>query len=344
MRDAWTDYGRLLLILLTFAARPLAADEAIAAASSGTLIVVQGAGGEAEFAKAFAEWRQAWEELAPSLGLMVHVIGASAEAQSDHDRLHTLLSNGEADPASPLWIVLIGHGTFTQGQAKFNLVGPDLAASELAEWLSKQHRPLAIINCSSCSGPFLESLSGPNRVVVTATRSGAEQNFARFGQFLAQSIHDPLADLDHDGTVSLLEAYLSAARRTQAFYSDAARLATEHALLDDNGDRVGTSAGDFSGIHAVPGAEPAAAPTDGRYAHQWTVQRITAEPALSPAQLAERAELESAIETLRAQRASSSEDQYFQQLEPILIRLARLYEEFAPPDADRQVDDSSPSP
>ena len=77
-------------------------------------------------------------------------------------------------------------------------------------------------------------------MVVTATRSGSELNFARFGQYLADAIGDPQADLDKDGQVSLLEAFLMASGRVAEFYRTRIELATEHALIDDNGDRLGT--------------------------------------------------------------------------------------------------------
>ena len=43
-----------------------------------------------------------------------------------------------------------------------------------------------MINCASASGPFINRLSGPNRVVIVATKSGFEMNFSRFGEYLAE--------------------------------------------------------------------------------------------------------------------------------------------------------------
>jgi len=93
-----------------------------------------------------------------------------------------------------------------------------------------------IINTASASAPFLAKLSATNRVVITATRSGNEQNFTRLGEHLAATIADPAGDLDKDGQTSLLEAFLTAAARVAEFYQAEGRLATEHALIDDNGD------------------------------------------------------------------------------------------------------------
>ena len=139
------------------------------------------------------------------------LIGQRTEAGvTDRDRLHSVLVEQSKASRQPLWIVLIGHGTYDGREAKFNLRGADVTDLELAEWLSPVKRQVVVINCASASGPFINRLSGPNRVVVTATKSGFEMNFARFGQYLAEAIADPRADLDKDGQVSLLEAYLTA--------------------------------------------------------------------------------------------------------------------------------------
>src|SRR5262249_50255186 len=112
----------------------------------------------------------------------------------------------------PLWLILIGHGSYDGKQARFNLRGPDLSATNLATWLKPFQRPQAVINTSSSSSPFLNALSASNRVIITATRSGSEQNYARLGDYLAAAIADTAADLDKDGQVSVLEAFLLASR------------------------------------------------------------------------------------------------------------------------------------
>jgi len=86
--------------------------------------------------------------------------------------------------------VLIGHGTFDGRSARFNLRGNDISAEELKKWLEPIDCPIAIANCSSASGPFLKALAGQNRVVMTATKTGAEINFARFGEFLSEAVGD----------------------------------------------------------------------------------------------------------------------------------------------------------
>src|SRR5204862_8041330 len=153
----------------------------------------------------------------------------------------------------------------------------------------------------------LNKLAATNRVIVTATRSGYEQNYARFGQFVAEAITDPQADLDKDGQTSLLEMFLAASQRVAEFYDANGRLATEHALLDDNGDRLGTPADWFRGIRAVKRAREGA-PADGLRAHQFHLERSDAERKLAPEIRARRDELELAISRLRDTKNQVRED------------------------------------
>jgi hypothetical protein len=171
---------------------------------------------------------------------------------------------------------------------------------------------------------MLNALSGPGRVVVVATKSGNEKNFARFGDYFSTAIGDSAADLDKDGQTSLLEAFLRAARQVDEFYAQQARLATEHALLDDNGDALGTPAAWFQGVRATRSAKDGAAP-DGAAAQGWCLVPGDEERQLSPAARHRRDELERTIAEVRKKKATLGEDEYYAQLEPLLIELARLY-------------------
>ncbi len=293
--------------------------------SQTTVVLTIGAPGEEEFAQQFAEWANQWSQACTQAMARCLVVGLGPEGKTnDHERLEAILGNEPKDSANELWLVLMGHGTFDGHEAKFNLRGPDLSATELATWLQPFHRPVAIINTASASGPFINRLSASNRVVVTATRSGSELNFAHFGQYLATSIADLKCDLDKDGQTSLLEAFLTASRQTAEFYQTEGRLATEHALLDDNGDGLGTPADWFRGIRAVRKAKDDAA-VDGLRAHQFHLVRSAQEQQLSPAQRTRRDELEQAIAGLRETKSQISEDEYYRKLETLLIQLAQLY-------------------
>ncbi len=187
-----------------------------------TLVLVVGAAGEPEYSEQFFAWAELWKQAAAKGGLQTIVIGEETNnPESDRTRLLTVLTNEAARPADELWLVFIGHGTFDGRAAKFNLRGPDISASELAAVLKPCRRSLAVIDCASASGPFINALSAPERVIVTATRSGNEVNATRLGGYLAKAIADPAADLDKDGQTSLLEAFLFASRQTAQFYTEA---------------------------------------------------------------------------------------------------------------------------
>lgn len=290
------------------------------------LLLVRGAGGEEHYEKAFAEAAARWREAAARGGLSVVVIGEDAAGEADdRTQLQQAIAAERGASSAELWLVLLGHGTFDGRTPRFNLRGPDVSAEELAGWLNGLERPLAIINCASSSGPFLPLLSGPNRVIVTATRAGAEHNFTRFGDHLSRAIADPQADLDKDGQTSLLEAFLVASRGVADFYAQAGRLATEHSLIDDNGDRLGTPPEWFRGVRATK-APTAGQQVDGRRAQQWRLVPNAAEQRLSPALRKERDDLELAIFALRDRQAELPEDEYFQQLEALALEMAALDE------------------
>ena len=290
-----------------------------------TVLVVIGAPGEEEFGKAFSRWAGLWEKAAEQAGAKFLSIGVKpAEAMSDREKLEKVLAD-ESKEGGDFWLVLIGHGTFDGKEAKFNLRGPDISATDLAGWLKPFHRPLAVIDTSASSSPFINKLSAEGRVLITATRSGYEQNYARFGQYLAEAITDPEADLDKDGQTSLLEAFLMASRRLTGFYQLEGRLATEHPLVDDNGDGLGTPADWFRGVRAVKKAKDSAA-LDGLRAHQFHLLRNEAERNLPLAVRTKRDELELAIGKLRETKSQLPEDDYYGRLEKLLLEMARLYE------------------
>ncbi|MBD3301207.1 MAG: hypothetical protein GF346_02015, partial [Candidatus Eisenbacteria bacterium] len=225
----------LLLAAALGAAEPVGPDTRV--------IVVVGVGGEAEYAQAFSEWADRWEAAAESGGASFTRIGGEgpaargdgeADGEADRRELASLLAEEPKTGAAPLWLVLLGHGTFDGREAKFNLRGRDVSAAELAAWLEPFERTQVIVNCASSSAPFINRLSRTGRVIVTATKSGYELNYARFGDYLSRAIAEPAADLDRDEQVSILEAFLVASGRVAEFYEEETRLATETALIDDN--------------------------------------------------------------------------------------------------------------
>lgn len=295
-------------------------------AGQSSLIVIIGAPGEEEFGRSFAESAAEWDKTSKRAGAKELILGLKTnEATPAREQLQQALASEPKEGPTELWLVFIGHGTFDGKEAKFAMRGPDVSAGELASWLQPFRRPVAIIDAASASAPFLAKLSMTNRVVVTATRSGSEVNYARFGRFFSEAVASPDADLDKDGQTSLLEAFLMASRRVKEFYETEGRLVTEHALLDDNGDGLGTPPDWFRGIRATKAAKDGA-PLDGLRAHQFHLVRSEAELKLPPEMRARRDELEVAVAKLRDSKKSLPADEYYQKLEGLLLELARLYE------------------
>ncbi len=299
---------------------------AFPATNAPTVILVVGAPGEPEFGSNFVQQVRLWEKLCDRAGARTVRIGLSdTRAVADRELLKQALAAEPTDRAEPLWLALIGHGTFDGKEARFNLRGPDVSHTELAEWLRPFRRPLAVVNCASASAPFLKSLSGTNRVVITATRSGNELNFSRFGEPFARALADPASDLDKDGQVSLLEAFVIAPRQVAEFYKTEGRLMTEHALMDDNGDGLGTPADWFRGVGATRKARDGAS-LDGPRANQLFLIPSAQEQALPGDVRARRDALELSVATLRESKSELSEADYYSRLESILLDLARLQE------------------
>jgi len=306
-------FAALLFIQLARGSTPTAID----------LLVVVGAPGEESFQQPFAEAAQDWEAAASKAKKSSRILQYVAGQTNQFESLREILSAQNAGEQE-LWIVLIGHGTFDGREAKFNLAGPDLSTKQMADLLQPIQRPIVFINAASASAPFVNALSGTNRVIITATRSGHEQNLTRFGTYIAKTIADLTCDLDKDGQVSALEAFLMASRRVEDFYSSEKRLATEHALIDDNGDGKGTPANFFSGVR--PAKKPdEAANVDGFRAHQ--IHFIySEEEAKLPLEIRKRRnELELKLEQARARKQQLKEDEYLKEIEPILLELSRLY-------------------
>src|SRR5215213_6478809 len=279
------------------------------------VVIINGAGGEAVYAKQFEEWTgQLSSVLSSRFGFeksQVTVLeGATSE---DVKRTFTALKS-QLDANNILFFFLIGHGSFDGKESKFNLVGPDLSASEYNVLLSTlPTRRVVVFNMASASGEFIKSLAAKGRIVITATRNGQETNATRFAGFFIAALNAPDADTDQDGHTSVLETFIYANRLTADFYKRAGRLASEHALLDDNGDGVG-----HEKFEAGEGLLARAT-----YLDSLSVDEAAATAATGKL-IKERARLEGEIEQLIASKASMAEAEYETTLERLFIELAKV--------------------
>lgn len=219
-----------------------------------------------------------------------------------------------------LVVTLIGHGTFDGADYKFNIPGPDLTAAELAAKLEfVPSRRQVVLNTTSASGASIEPLRRDYRAVITATRTGTEKNATVFGRFVVEAFRDPAADTDKNESVSALEAFQYADRKTTAFYETQKRLATEHPLLEDTGKGAGVRA-------------PAPDNGQGLLARQLPLLRFGSlqQAAKSPAKqalLARRESLEAEIDKLKYEKAAMPADEYRKALAKLLVQLAQVQEE-----------------
>lgn len=300
------------------------------------VLIVMGAEGTGEYGKRYREEVQMWEEMCKKAGVESQTIGVNAQQEQEQQEkenektdavlLQEALKTFSAKPTQPLWVVLIGHGTFDGRDVRFNLRGPDIMAPELAGWMKPFTGPVACIQTASASSPFLKALAGPNRVLISATKSADEVFYTRFGQFFVKAIGgSDEADLDRDQQVSLLEAFLWSSKQVDRFFETEQRLATEHGLLEDNGDGIGTRAQAFQGVRLAEATAEGKTP-EGLLARQWSLLLSDADAQLTEAQRTKRDGLEREVEALKAKRKELGDDAYYSKLETLMLEISRIYE------------------
>jgi len=304
----------------------------IVQASPSHLLVVSGIGGEKEYSDRFYEWSVTMVDAARGrLGMPAsNVVYLAEKPERDPDRITGKSSREEvqrvvrsiaerAGPTDVVFILLIGHGSERGGEPQLNLPGPDMSATDFAELLNLfDSQRVVVVNTAPASGGFVEALSGPNRTVVTATKSRFERNDAVFGGFFVEAFAEDVADTDKDGRVSVLEAFEYARREVTRVYEEDGRLLTEHAMLDDNGDGEGSD-------------EPDAKEFDGALARRTFLSAATTvatadagaidDPVLAGL-LREKADIEERIEALRLQKADLDPDVFDDRLEDLVVELA----------------------
>ncbi|MGH8116771.1 MAG: hypothetical protein ACREPJ_05615, partial [Rhodanobacteraceae bacterium] len=202
-------------------------------------------------------------------------------------------------------------------ESKISLPGPDLTAADFERLLAPFiNQRVAVLDLTSASGDALPVFSAPGRVVITATKSSYERNESHFGGYFIDALTKDGADADKDGRVSLLEAFLYAQHETARFYSDDNRLQTEHAQLDDDGDKQGTGA-------------PTGRSGDGLLARRFffnsgsAAATIAANDPRLPALYAQRFALTDSVNALEARKPKMGAGAYGAELERLLIALAR---------------------
>ncbi len=286
-------------------------------------LIISGISGEEAYTVNFAKWTlELREALVEKLGFAEDQVTVLSEKPSPNEQRASAETVRQAfvrlrnsiKPEQQVFIFFIGHGSFDGKAAKFNLIGPDLTAGDYAQLINNlPSRNLVIVNMASASGEFVKPLSGAGRIIITATRSGMEQNATRFAEHFIAALGNPEADADKNGRVSVLEAFNYAGKLTTDSYEKAGKLVTEHALIDDNGDGVG-----HQKIEAGDGALAKTV-----YFDSLPQQQAGGDPVLAKL-YAEQMRLEGEIEQLKARKEQLNSEEYETRLETLLIELAKI--------------------
>ena len=302
-----------------------------ASAQQTHLLVITGLGGDPEYTEQFHDWAMTLIDAAVTrydvprenvtyLGEKPDLDAAIADRSSRENIEAAVETIAErAGTRDHVVIVLFGHGGVTDAP-RVNLPGRDPSADDFAVWLDRLGgRQVTFVNAASASGAFLEALSAEGRVVMTATRSGSEQMAPTFGGYFVEAFADGAdeADQNKDRRVSMLEAFSYAQLKVAQSYEADGRLATEHPLLDDNGDGEGT-------------LEPDPLEGDGRVARAsffTSGAAHTAEMAFPDdpelrALYSDRQALQERVEELQRLKDGTDVAQYERELETLLVQLA----------------------
>ena len=282
-------------------------------------VVVAGLGGEADYEQRFTAAAKDLDRIFGAAGSAAHVYtlaGAQATAKQLAETLSAVARAAKVDDDFAL--ILIGHGSFDGVEYKFNLVGPDVTAREIAAMCDRiVARRQLIVDTTSASGGAMQVLERPGRAVIAATKSGTEKNATVFARYWVEALEDPTADTDKSDSVSAMEAFRYAAKKTAAFYDSQKRLATEHAVFNDTGR-----------------GEPVRESGNGQgmLMSSFTLLRIgtNQQAANDPAKRAlldRKDELEQRIDTLKYQKAAMDPQDYKKQLTDALVELAKVQEE-----------------
>ena len=287
-------------------------------------VVITGASGGDAYAQKYTAWRVAFTttlrekfHYGPDRIIVLAETEGDGVQKATREHVRRALTDLRARMTKDdqLLVLLIGHGTSLDGdEAKFNLVGPDLNATEWADLIRPIPGRVVFVNTTAASFPFLRKLAGRGRIVLTATDAAAQQFETVFAEFFIKAFDDPAANLDKNGRVSIWEAFTYASAAVRQSFEQKGQLPTERPLLDDTGAGVGREAqnpgtdGAVARVTYLEPDAPLALPADSTQA----------------ALVRRRAELEAQLEELKARKESTPLDQYAAELEKLLIEIARV--------------------
>ncbi|MBY0495282.1 MAG: hypothetical protein K2Y23_13805 [Cyanobacteria bacterium] len=232
-------------------------------AESRWAVIISGASGGEKYAEQMATWRNDLQtalvnryQFKPEFVKVFVDETATAGDKGSAENVRKFFAEMKKGSSKDdfVFIVLIGHGTYDGNVAKFNLVGPDLTASDWTMLLSGIQGRVTLVNTTEASFPFLETLTSKGRVVITATDSAAQKYATVFPEYFVKAMKEASTDLDKNGRTSIFEVFTAASAAVKQHYEQRGQLTTERALLDDNGDgkgREATAEGPDGGIARI---------------------------------------------------------------------------------------------
>ncbi len=292
---------------------------ALQARAATYYVIVAGLGGEPDYAQRFTADANDLNRIFSAEGPAAHVTTLTGAGSTGANLRQALAAVARAaTPGDDFVLILIGHGSFDGFEYKFNLVGPDLTAAEMAALCDRiAARRQLIVDTTSASGGAISALARPGRAVIAATKSGTEKNATVFARYWVEALQNPDADTDKSDSISAMEAFTFAARKTAEFYDSQKRLATEHAVFNDTGSgapvrEAGSGQGEFLSSFTL--------------LHLGASRQAANNPAMRGL-LEQKDDLEQKIDTLKYQKAAMDPADYKKQLTDALVALAKVQEQ-----------------
>ena len=266
-------------------------------------VVVSGLGGATQYTEQFSATGKVVFESLQSLDVdddLIVYLDETATREIILDAIADIASRINPDEPSVFSLFFIGHGNADSDGWRFNISGPDLTTQDIVAALNPVNASQQlVVLAASASGAALDILAQPQRVVVTATKSGGENNAVKFPEFLAQALRVSDADYDRNEILTIAEVFRFVDSRTVEYYEQEKLLAPEHARL--------------KGENAV----------DIAVALLGSLKNATDDPAVASL-LDERLILEDSFKQLKASKAGLVSSDYYTQLEKLLIKIALL--------------------
>ena len=276
--------------------------------AANVTVVISGLGGSEDFTERFDEYATAIADetrlIAQTPTDVMLLRGTAAKKEIVTALFDAIATREDIDKFTAFFI---GHGSYDGRSFKFNIPGPDITGEELADLLNKiRSREQLIVAATSASGALLETIDSGNndtgkRTVITATKNGREKTAVLFPGYMVEAITTPDADTDKNEIITAAEIFEYANRSVEQFYEQEKLLAPEHARLQ------GENAGSFE---------------VARYGKLLEQQELIPEELLTT-----RETLSNQITILRSRKDDIEEDEYFDTLENLMLKLANVQSE-----------------